>query len=514
MAIQFPNNRKQVEDRARADVKSQLTTSNPWLKNSFLGALITGYAGRVYEFYLQLKNALLELFPDTASAAFLERWGSYVSITRNPATQSTGFVVFTGTSTTAIPAGTLLASSDGKSYQTDADGTISPNTVSITTLVRSGTVATATTTSEHNLASGMTVVISGADQAEYNLSTTINAISANKFSYSVAGSPTTPATGTILVDSTSAYVKATSLDYGSSVNQISGTQLTLSSVISGAASTVYVSFDELGGGSDLESDEAYRTRVLFRYQNPISLFNVSAIKTEVFKRTGVTRTWVFEAGSERDPISVSSISRQGEVATVTTATPHYLEGGQYATIEGATPSGYNGRNKVLPINDTKFAYVVDAALSTPATGTITAATSVPNGQVKIYFTRDLDASNIPSASEVNAVNAQVQTIRPANVTSTDVIVSAPVAVPVDFVFSSILPNTQPMRTAIENSLVALFSEQVNVGEALQSHAYIAAIWQTVDATGALVLDFDLSSPTADIAIAEGEIPTLGTITFN
>jgi hypothetical protein len=54
---------------------------------------------------------------------------------------------------------------------------------------------------------------------------------------------------------------------------------------------------------------------------------------------------------------------------------------------------------------------------------------------------------------------------------------------------------------------------VNVGEDLQSYSYISAIWQTVDASGAVVTDFTLSTPTTDIAIGAGELPVLGTITF-
>lgn len=514
MSIQFPTNRKQVEDRAKSDVKSQLTTSNPWLKNSFLGALITGYAGRVYEFYLQLKNALAEMFPDTASGDYLERWGSYVSITRLGATQSTGYVVFTGTAGSAIPAGTQVGSSDSYYYTTDAASVIAANSSSISSLTRTGTTATAVTTSEHLLATGMTVTISGADQTDYNGSVEIVVVDATTFTYTVSGSPTTPATGTILVASDSAYVAVTSTGFGQSNNQVSGTQLTLSSVVSGVSNTAYVSFDEIGSGSDAESDDRYRERVLYRYQNPIALFNEAAIKTEVFKRAGTTRAWVFSAGTARDPQAVSGITRSGSIATVVTAANHYLESGQSVTIEGADQSGYNGTFKVLTINDTTFAMIVDSATTTPATGTITAAPGIPPGQVKVYFTRDDDVNNIPSASEVNAVKTQVLTIKPAHTSDSDVIVSGPTPVTVDFTFTNLTPNTTAMQAAVSDSLTALFREEVNVGEALSSYAYVSAIWQTVDSTGSLVTSFSLSAPSGDVAIAEGEIPVLGTITFS
>ena len=215
-----------------------------------------------------------------------DRWGSYVSITRLGATQSTGYVVFTGTAGSAIPAGTQVGSSDSYYYTTDAASVIAANSSSISSLTRTGTTATAVTTSEHLLATGMTVTISGADQTDYNGSVEIVVVDATTFTYTVSGSPTTPATGTILVASDSAYVAVTSTGFGQSNNQVSGTQLTLSSVVSGVSNTAYVSFDEIGSGSDAESDDRYRERVLYRYQNPIALFNEAAIKTEVFKRAG------------------------------------------------------------------------------------------------------------------------------------------------------------------------------------------------------------------------------------
>lgn len=513
MSIKFPATRKEVENRAKADVKSQLTTSNPWLKNSFLGALITGYSGRVYEFYLQMKNALLEMFPDTASGDYLERWGSYVSINRNSSTTASGSVVFTGTVGTLIPSSTSITSSDGVIYTTTVAGTVTTNTTTVSSLTRSGSTATAHTSAAHNLATGMTVTIAGAVETDYNGAYEVTVVDADTFTYTVANSPTTPATGTITATVDSININVQSTTYGILTNQDSGAQLTLSTPISGIDSTVYVPYGAIGNGTDRESDDAYRLRVLNRYQNPISMFNVSAIKSQVTQRAGVTRVWVYEAGSSTDPISVSSITRSGSLVTVTTAVAHNLEDGQYATIAGANQTDYNIKSKVIRISDTVFAYVVNATPTTPATGTITAAASIPNGQVKIYFTRDDDTNNIPTASEVALVDATVQKIRPAHVSESDVIVNAPTPISQAFTFTALSPNTAAMQTAIRANLDAFFREQVDVGVAVLSYAYDSVIWQTVDETGALVVNFTLSAPSGTIAITEGQIATLGTITF-
>lgn len=64
------------------------------------------------------------------------------------------------------------------------------------TITRSGTTATANCTS-HGFVTGQRVVVSGADQADYNIEAPITVSDANNFTYEVANSPTTPATGTI-----------------------------------------------------------------------------------------------------------------------------------------------------------------------------------------------------------------------------------------------------------------------------------------------------------------------------
>lgn len=64
------------------------------------------------------------------------------------------------------------------------------------TITRSGSTATVTHTA-HGYATGQKVVISGANQGEYNGVFTITRIDANSYSYTVSGTPATPATGTI-----------------------------------------------------------------------------------------------------------------------------------------------------------------------------------------------------------------------------------------------------------------------------------------------------------------------------
>ncbi len=72
--------------------------------------------------------------------------------------------------------------------------------LSITGITRTGAVATATTAVAHDLATGDVVRISGAVETAYNGDVTVTVLSPTTFTYAVTGTPTTPATGTIVYE--------------------------------------------------------------------------------------------------------------------------------------------------------------------------------------------------------------------------------------------------------------------------------------------------------------------------
>lgn len=88
---------------------------------------------------------------------------------------------------------------------------ISASDLAVTSITRSGTTATATTTQSHNLADGTVVTIAGANESEYNGTVTITNVTATTFDYTVSGSPSTPATGTITYSFSNVVVDATVL---------------------------------------------------------------------------------------------------------------------------------------------------------------------------------------------------------------------------------------------------------------------------------------------------------------
>jgi uncharacterized phage protein gp47/JayE len=360
------------------------------------------------------------------------------------------------------------------------------------------------------------VTTSGADQSEYNLTdTAIIVTGLDTFDYEVAGSPATPATGTILVDFTTANVTVDSVGFGADTNLDLDTPVKLQSPIVNVDDTLYVTFAAVGGGTDGETTEDYKARYLDKIRNPVAHFNKADIVAEAKEVAGVTRVFVKSAGTEVGTVAVTSITRSGNVATVITTTPHGFEDGQVTSIAGAVEPEYNvTRTRIIIEDDDTFHYVVFGAPSTPATGTITSTTSIPLGQVVTYFMRDNDPDPIPSASEVQAVKDKLDEILPANTSTDDNIVLAPIAAPEDYTFTALEPNTPTMQAAVDANLSQFYDEQVEVGVDVDEDAYRAAIKNTVDPdTGDIVQTFELSTPTGDIAIGSGEIATKGAITW-
>lgn len=69
---------------------------------------------------------------------------------------------------------------------------------SVTSITRSGGTATVTTPVAHNLLTGQSVIISGANETDYNGTFTVTVLTNVTFSYTIPGTPSTPATGTLL----------------------------------------------------------------------------------------------------------------------------------------------------------------------------------------------------------------------------------------------------------------------------------------------------------------------------
>lgn len=126
------------------------------------------------------------------------------------------------------------------------------------------------------------------------------------------------------------------------------------------------------------------------------------------------------------------------------------------------------------------------------------------GTVTVRFVRDDDASPIPDAAEVLAMQEYIDSVRPV---TADVTVAAPIAVPLNFTID-IVPDTATIRAAIEAELRDLLRREAEPGATiLLSHIREAISLATGEN------DHILTAPAANVTHAVGEMATFGTITW-
>ena len=294
MSLDLPETASEVEARSKADVQRELAQSNPFLKNSWLGAIVTAAANRIFDFYLQLNAAIRESFPDTATGEFLTRWAAIWGKTLIAASKSSGNVVATGTATSVVPSGTTMTVTGVGDFIRTSAATISAQVLNVVDFTRVGQTATAKFASSHNLANGVSVTHAGASNSEYNGTFVITVTADDEYEFTVIGTPPDELGTSATASFTTASVPIESVDFGAAVNLDAGTQLSLQSPIIGVDDTLTVDFGELGGGTDQEIEASLRDRLLDRIQNPVAHFNVSDITEKAKEIAGVTRVFVQE----------------------------------------------------------------------------------------------------------------------------------------------------------------------------------------------------------------------------
>ena len=107
-------------------------------------------------------------------------------------------------------------------------------------------------------------------------------------------------------------------------------------------------------------------------------------------QTGIWDVW--ERATATSAKSVSALTQANGTATAT-STAHGFADGDEITIAGASPSGYNGTFNITYVDANTFTYLVSSALSSPATGTITATGSTP-GQFDMVASCSYDGTQV------------------------------------------------------------------------------------------------------------------------
>jgi len=247
---------------------------------------------------------------DTSTGVSQDRLYALNGLTRLLSQPSTITEYLAGTPGTLIPTGSVVSVQQTSDlFETTGDVTLgSIGTVSVSSITRVGDVATVTTGLAHGFVDNDVVFIKGADQSDYNILAQITNTASTTFDYTVAGSPTTPATGTITA------LQATSVSMETSTD----------GVIQGLAGTITVIETTTSGwdfaenlvdadvGREDETDAAFRTR----REDSLALLGAAtfeAIRTALLNTTNVTGVTLLENdtglidGNGQLPHSINSL---------------------------------------------------------------------------------------------------------------------------------------------------------------------------------------------------------------
>lgn len=228
-----------------------------------------------------------------------------------------------------------------------------PTEIVVTSITRSGGTATVTTATPHGFTTGDVAGVEGADQADYNGDFEITVTDTDEFTYAVANSPATPATGTI-VTAVGPRIFDTYTDF-----------------VWGAC--VYAS------SANVEGIVLATTSAAYVYREGVALVEIGYPAGETVTSTDqchleqyLNQVYLFRGYQTAAAQAVTSITQTAGTATLTTTAAHGRATGDWVTVEGATQVGYNGVHQITVTGTDTFTFAVDSSVVSPATGTITA----------------------------------------------------------------------------------------------------------------------------------------------
>lgn len=230
------------------------------------------------------------------------------------------------------------------------------NDVAVASITRSGGTATVTTSGNHGYASTNRVNIRGAVQTDYNGDYTITVTGLTTFTYAVANTPTSPATGTIFANMGprvfNSYDSSVvgSGDYAADLTNTEGIII---------ASTSFAYLYITGVGISTMTYPAGETLTLGQPCCIVQFLD----KVYMFRGYATTTN---------TPLAISGITRSVNTATATTSGAHGLTTLQWVQIAGAGQYDYNIIAQVTVTGANTFTYTVANTPTSPATGTITA----------------------------------------------------------------------------------------------------------------------------------------------
>lgn len=307
MALPLPSTSKEITQRAKVDVRREIAVADPFPRRSYLGAIVTGLANRVFEFYAALREVELEGNPQTA-VRNLKRWASIWRIYTLPGSPASGSIWATcnfAASGSLVPAGTRFVSGGGGVYLSTVDVSFSLVTKALSSLTASAGVATAVSV-DHGFGANAVLGITGASVAGFNISGfPVTIVDKDTFTFPVDAALSGSAGGSPQAVGYGATIPIVSEGTGADLGQDPGAPLTWEAgTPPNVSSPALVTAPGLVDGTDIESDDELRARMLFRIRNPTAHFNVADIVAKAREVAGVTRVFVQEVTPDVGQVTI------------------------------------------------------------------------------------------------------------------------------------------------------------------------------------------------------------------
>ncbi len=213
------------------------------------------------------------------------------------------------------------------------------------------------------------------------------------------------------------------------------------------------------------------------------------------------------AGADPTLTAAQSLSFESPIAgadSTFSVTASTQDGSDEEDIEGLR-TRFKARLASPPHGGNDEDYIAWAKEVTGVTRAWPVGNGLGPGTVLVRFARDEDASPIPDAGEVTAVQDYIDALAPAHATVT---VAAPTGLARAFTFTMISPDTAAVRAAVEAELADLILREGEPGGTLLLSAIRTAI-----GNAAGVEDYTLTVPAADVTHTAGQIPLMGTVTW-
>src|SRR5574343_202605 len=502
--------RDEINLKINSDIASNINIRQDVLTQSPIGIISSAFSNSVGEIYDYTEKKILNpLDIDNYSGIELDKIASILNITRNIETIGNGSLFLQGNNGVQIPALSQF-SYNGYIYLSQNDNEIQNNILNIVSIIRSGTQATCTTSSQHNLSSGAEVTISDTGEANFDITTPINVISPTSFTFTVAN------TGLLNVSTgklafLGCNVQVLSQEAGSLVNILGDANVEAISITSGI-DLCKTTFFGISGGTDTESDISLRSRFKTRLRNYTANYTKDGIVSYIKEKySEITHCAIVNNLTYTIPILSIEIEPAflNTFRKITFAKEHPYNGNVGATffgITGASSPALNIQNGYVAYvyNTTQILVYVGNTNAIDTTSTNMLLYPYTNGTGSVLFYKANSPIKTLSNTELNSIKNDLSNVNSWVCVNNSYIFSNFRKKNYTFTFTNISPHTTFLKTAIKENLVAWAKDLPSTQTQIKQSEYDAIIKQTQDKSGNSVINYDLLV-TGDINIALDEL---------